>query len=180
MNRNLLTGTAAVLLLAVSSPADEVSQVTLPNGAAVSLKDDFTWEYVIQDEGSPDLTAQVMKQTELLGSTELLDSTAKEGIKVDYIQSRWDDSRLGLDFELESRTDKNAVLVDVEASFYDDGGSLIKKQTLTLWQATHRMPETYLRQGQRRASRTQWVEGIPSEKWKKGLLSLKITKIKFR
>ncbi|WKE64933.1 DUF3157 family protein [Gallaecimonas kandeliae] len=166
---------AALLLgLASTAHAAEVARVKLPNGALVSLKDDFTWEYVLMAEKDKGLAPAVLAKPELLGAT------AKDGVKVRLAHHRWDGERLGLTFGLENQNTENVVKVLAEVSFYGDDGKLLKQQELTLWQAEYRLPDSYLRQGQDRDSRELWVEGISPTQWQKGLLALKVKKLEFR
>ncbi|EKE72409.1 DUF3157 family protein [Gallaecimonas xiamenensis] len=164
------------LLLGLSLPAlaAEVAQVTLPNGMVVRLKDDFTWEYVIAKTPDQHLAPQALAQAELLAST------AKDRVKLKLARHQWQDGRLGLVFNLENDNSENVVKVVADAQFFDDQGKPIKRQSLVVWQAEYRMPESYLRKGQSRDSRELWVEGIDPAQWQKGLVSLSISKLQFR
>ncbi|WP_028865424.1 DUF3157 family protein [Psychromonas aquimarina] len=181
-------GLAALFLLSFPAFSGEISTVTLDNGAKVWLKDDFTWEYVIlteqpvvqnsqsttQTTATPALTAAAMTQSALLSTAAL------DGVKVSFTESKWEDGKLGLNFDLHSTTSKNIVVVDIEVTLFDDSGKHLKKEVLTVWQAQYRLPETYLREGEQRPSRTLWVEGIDQSSWGKQLLSLKVIEVKAR
>ncbi|ABO25620.1 DUF3157 domain-containing protein [Shewanella loihica] len=105
----------------------------------------------------------------------LLRSTAKGGAKVSYLKSQWDSKgRLGLNFELSSNSEENYVIIEMEIGLYADSGELIKTETVNVWQAIFRVPETYLRKGQTRDSETFWIEGIDKARWSKELMTLKI------
>ncbi|MGS0677446.1 DUF3157 family protein [Shewanella sp. 125m-1] len=222
----------AFLMFSIPALAEEVTRVTLENGATVKLNDDFTWEYVIlESQTKPDTavpvtlpatvgaaaiadSTAVAKSAAVAGSataventtatknatrattaavpttlpantetltsnaiaqSELLKSTAKSGVKVSLLNSQWDDDgRLGLTFDLSSNSPEHYVMIQLEISLFADSGALIKKETVKVWQAIFRIPDTYLRKGQTRDSRVFWVEGIDKAQWSKQLMSLKI------
>lgn len=120
------------------------------------------------------LTANAIARPELLGST------AKDGIKVTFTDSQWKGNKLGLTFELTSTSGEHVTLVEVEASFFADDGTLLKTEKLEVWEAIFRMPETYLRKGEQRKSRVIWVEDVDKNRWQKQLVNLKITEINSR
>lgn len=202
-----LSTLSSLLLLTSSVMAADIANITLENGAQVRLKDDFTWEYVITEtKAAPNtfvsepvvnsvnnatklpspaqeskvtapvttLTATAIAQPELLGST------ARDGIKVSFTEGQWKDDKLGLSFELTSTSAKHITLVEVEASFFADNGTLLKTEKLDIWEAIFRMPETYLRKGEQRKSSVIWVKGIDKNQWHKQLINLKITEINSR
>lgn len=197
-----LSALSSLLLLTSSVMAADVAQITLENGAQVRLKDDFTWEYVITEtKAAPNalattavvstsssvalatqtvaapvttLTATAIAQPELLGST------GKDGIKVSFAEGQWKGDKLGLSFDLASTSNEHVTLVEVEASFFADNGTLLKTEKLEVWEAIFRMPETYLRKGEQRKSSVIWVEGIDKAQWQKQLINLKITEINSR
>lgn len=203
-----LSALSSLLLLTSSVMAADVANITLENGAQVRLKDDFTWEYVITEtKAAPNalaaaavasassnvasvpsaavttqtvaapvttLTATAITQPELLGST------AKDGIKVSFAEGQWKGDKLGLSFDLASTSNEHVTLVEVEASFFTDNGTLLKTEKLEVWEAIFRMPETYLRKGEQRKSSVIWVEGIDKAQWQKQLINLKITEINSR
>lgn len=115
--------------------------------------------------------------TKAMTSTELLGKTAKNGISVSLAQAKWDGDKLGLIFTLESSNSDSMVTVLIDANFYNDQGVKLNEQELPIWQAIKRMPETYLRKGEKRQSKVIWVEGIDKQQWKKQLLILKITEL---
>lgn len=105
----------------------------------------------------------------------LLRATAKGGAKVSYLKSQWDSKgRLGLNFELSSNSEENYVIIEMEIGLFADSGELIKTETVNVWQAIFRVPETYLRKGQTRNSETFWIEGVDKAQWSKELMTLKI------
>jgi len=197
-----LSALSSLLLLSSTVIAADVATITLENGAQVRLKDDFTWEYIITETKAAEmpmavaaapsanivststaavaaapvttLTANAIARPELLGST------AKDGIKVTFTDSQWKGNKLGLTFELASTSSEHVTLVEVEASFFADDGSLLKTEKLEVWEAIFRMPETYLRKGEQRKSRVIWVEDVDKNRWQKQLVNLKITEINSR
>ncbi|WP_420804962.1 DUF3157 family protein [Shewanella piezotolerans] len=199
----------ALFSLSAPAYADEVARVTLENGATVKLNDDFTWEYIIlESQAKPDTVVPVtlpatvaavsenaapsvtpttpIANTEALTSSAiaqsaLLKSTAKSGVKVSFLDSQWDDDgRLGLTFELSSNSSEHYVMIELEVSLFADSGALIKKETVKVWQAVFRMPDSYLRKGQTRESRVLWIEGIDKAQWTKQLMSLKMKEMDSR
>lgn len=120
------------------------------------------------------LTAAALAQPELLGST------AKDGIKITLADTKWKGDKLGLVFDFDSTSNEHVTVVEVEVSFYNDNGALLKTEKLEAWEAIFRMPETYLRKGQHRQSDTIWVEGVNKQQWQKQLISLKIIEIESR
>lgn len=121
------------------------------------------------------LTAGAMAQSALLKST------AKGGVKISYLNSRWDkEGRLGLNFELSSTSSENYVMIELEIGLFGDSGQLLKRETVDVWQAIFRMPETYLRKGQTRNSETLWIEGIDKSQWDQQLMTLKIKEMSSR
>ncbi|QQX80215.1 DUF3157 family protein [Shewanella sp. KX20019] len=111
----------------------------------------------------------------------LLKSTGKSGVKVSFLNEQWDDDgRLGLTFELSSNSSEHYVMIELEISLFADSGALIKRETVKVWQAVFRMPDTYLRKGQTRESRVLWIEDIDKAQWTKQLMSLKMKEMDSR
>lgn len=200
-----LSTLSSLLLLSSSAIAADVATITLENGAHVRLKDDFTWEYVVTETkaAATVLAAETVTTTSssaalasmapiatappvmtltatAIAKPELLGSTAKDGIKVSFTDSQWQGDKLGLTFELTSTSGEHVTLVEVEASFFADNGTLLKTDKLEIWEAIFRMPETYLRKGEQRKSPVIWVEGIDKSQWQQQLIDLKITEINSR
>ena len=202
-----LSALSSLLLLSSSVMAADVATITLENGAQVRLKDDFTWEYIITETkaakapavatvavaaapsvaavASTPVVVEAAKPVTTLTANaiarpEILGSTAKDGIKVTFSESQWKQDKLGLTFELASTSGEHVTLVEVEASFFADDGTLLKTEKLEVWEAIFRMPETYLRKGEQRKSPVIWVEGVDKNRWQKQLLNLKITEINSR
>ncbi|MGE6651301.1 DUF3157 family protein [Shewanella colwelliana] len=185
---------------------EKVAIVTLEDGTKIQINDDFTWEYVFLESQTPTnnleatsvaTSASVIATTEQNSATApvvadtltasamkqatLLKSTAKNGVKVSYLNSQWDDkNRLGLTFELSSNSPEHYVVIELEIGLFSDSGSLIKKETVKVWKAIFRMPESYLRKGQIRESRVFWIDGIDKQQWNKQLMTLKVTEMDSR
>ena len=191
------------LLLAsvtLGSSAANVSTVTLDNGATVLLHDDYTWEYIaintdiveeannaIPSDDIVDLTAitasnsvQVSKNKSSLLHSGLLNTAVKYDVKVTYSDSVWRDQALGLKFILSSDNADGVVIVKVAVSFYDDNANKITEKIINVWQASYRLPDTYLRKGESRNSRIIWVDGIDKTNWTNKLLSLKVIEVETR
>lgn len=150
---------------ATIAPAAPVAapKVTMPTAPAVNTQVSTTR-----------LTAAALAQPELLAST------AKDGIKITLADTKWKGDKLGLVFDFDSTSNEHVTVVEVEVSFYNDMGELLKTEKLEAWEAIFRMPETYLRKGQHRQSDAIWVEGINKQQWQKQLISLKIVEIESR
>ena len=71
-------------------------------------------------------------------------------------------------------------MIELEVSLFADSGALIKRETVKVWQAVFRMPDTYLRKGQTRESRVLWIEDIDKAQWTKQLMSLKMKEMDSR
>lgn len=154
------------------APAESVAAVTTPVAAQTVAMP--TAPTVNTQVATTRLTAAALAQPELLGST------AKDGIKITLADTQWKDNELGLVFDFDSTSDEHVTVVNVEASFFNDQGGLIKTETIEAWEAIFRMPETYLRKGQHRQSPVLWVEGINQQQWQQKLISLKIVEIESR
>ncbi len=154
--------------------AEQLAILTLENGSQVRLKDDFTWEYVVLDQATQTLTEQAQAKPELLKVA------AKDGVQVSLAQSHWQGDELALAFEVANTGSRNVVKVVVKASFYDDSGKPLKAQRFNAWLAEYRLPESYLRPGQARHSRTFDVDGLDPAQWQQGLVSLAIEEVEFR
>ncbi|WP_025563628.1 DUF3157 family protein [Psychromonas sp. SP041] len=177
--------------------AANIGTVTLDNGATVLLHDDHTWEYIaintdalneaketnktIPSEitDSNMVTPSNSEQASLLRSG-LLNTAVKYGVKVTYSDSVWQDQALGLKFKLSSNNSDGVVIVKVAVSFYDDNANKITEKTINVWQASYRLPDTYLRKGEPKNSRVVWIDGINKANWTNKLLSLKVVEVETR
>jgi len=179
--------------------AASLATVTLDNGATILLHDDNTWEYIAINsktvnsvtnkhtsavETSTVLTTtdptQVKSNKSSLIQAGLLNTAVKNDVKVTFNDAIWKDQSLGLTFTLSSKNPDGVVIVKVNVTFYDNQTNQIAEKTLNVWQASYRLPETYLRKGDTRDSRVIWVEGINKAQWTNNLLSLKIIEVETR
>jgi len=179
--------------------AANIGTVTLDNGAIISFHDDYTWEYVAisadaADQAnktissnninsnvvSPANSEQALKNRSSLLRSGLLNTSVKNDVKVTYSDSIWRDQSLGLKFILSSDNTDGVVIVKVAISFYDDKTNKTTEQTVNVWQASYRLPETYLRKGETRNSRIIWFDGIDKMSWTNKLLSLKVIEVETR
>ncbi|MGB6137719.1 MAG: DUF3157 family protein [Shewanella sp.] len=159
---------------AVVTNVVDTSVANISNNAAQQTNTVTPTVAALVTDSTTRLTATALAQPELLGST------AKDGIKITLADTKWKDNKLGLIFDFDSTSDDHVTVVNVEASFFNDQGSLIKTEILEAWEAIFRMPETYLRKGQHRQSPVLWVEGVNQQQWQKQLISLKIVEIESR
>lgn len=190
----LLLGSVTLGLSAAS-----IGTATLDNGAIISFHDDYTWEYVAINADaadqvnntissnninsnvvSPANSEQALKNRSSLLRSGLLNTSVKNDVKVTYSDSIWRDQSLGLKFILSSDNTDGVVIVKVAISFYDDKTDKITEQTVNVWQASYRLPETYLRKGDTRNSRIVWIDGIDKTSWTSKLLSLKVIEVETR
>jgi len=179
--------------------AASIGTVTLDNGATVQLNDDHTWEYIaVNTEPTakadntiapaviasttviPASTEQTAKDKSSLVRSGLLNTAVKSDVKVTFSEATWREQSLGLKFALSSNNSEGVVIVKVAATFYDDEAKQISEKTFNVWQASYRLPNTYLRKGETRDSRIIWVDGIDKANWTDKLLSLKIVEIETR
>ena len=190
----LLLGSVTLGLSAAS-----IGTATLDNGAIISFHDDYTWEYVAisadaadqvsktissnninSNVVSPANSEQALKNRSSLLRSGLLNTSVKNDVKVTYSDSIWRDQSLGLKFILSSDNTDGVVIVKVAISFYDDKTNKITEQIVNVWQASYRLPETYLRKGDTRNSRIIWIDGIDKTSWTNKLLSLKVIEVETR
>jgi len=190
----LLLGSVTLGLSAAS-----IGTVTLDNGTIISFHDDYTWEYVAisadaagevnntissnkisSNVVNPANSEQALKNRASLLRSGLLNTSVKNDVKVTYSNSIWRDQTLGLKFMLSSDNADGVVIVKVAISFYDDKTNKITEQAVNVWQASYRLPETYLRKGETRNSRIIWVDGIDKASWTNKLLSLKVIEVETR
>ena len=166
VNTEITTSTNTVTKAAMMTPASTTAIATTP--------------VIIATSDTPVATTTTKLTAVAIAQPELLGSTAKDGIKVSLADTKWKNNKVGLIFDFDSSSSDHVTVVEVEVSFYNDQGNLIKKENLQAWEAIFRMPETYLRKGEHRQSDIFWVEGIDKQQWQKQLISLKIVEIKSR
>jgi hypothetical protein len=167
----------------IAKQANVVTQPTIASAASIAAVTTPVAAPTVAMPTAPAMNTQV-STTRLtaaaLAQPELLGSTAKDGIKIALADTKWKGDKLGLVFDFDSTSNEHVTVVEVEVSFYNDNGALLKTEKLEAWEAIFRMPETYLRNGQHRQSDTIWVEGVNKQQWQKQLISLKIVEIESR
>ncbi len=166
------------VILESQAKPDTAIPVTLPaTAAAVAVTENATTAVT---PTAPIANTEALTSSAIAQSA-LLKSTAKSGVKVSFLDGQWDDDgRLGLTFELSSNSSEHYVMIELEVSLFADSGALIKKETVKVWQAVFRMPDSYLRKGQTRESRIFWIEDIDKTQWTKQLMSLKMKEMDSR
>lgn len=166
------------VILESQAKPDTAIPVTLPaTAAAVAVTENTTTAVT---PTAPIANTEALTSSAIAQSA-LLKSTAKSGVKVSFLDGQWDDDgRLGLTFELSSNSSEHYVMIELEVSLFADSGALIKKETVKVWQAVFRMPDSYLRKGQTRESRIFWIEDIDKTQWTKQLMSLKMKEMDSR
>ena len=157
--------------------ATKVADTSVANISATAAQQTNT---VTPTEAASVTDSTTRLTTSAMAQPELLASTTKEGIKITLADTKWKGDKLGLVFDFDSTSNEHVTIVEVEVSFYDDNGALLKTEKLEAWEAIFRMPETYLRKGQHRQSPVLWVEGVNQQQWQKQLISLKIVEIESR
>ncbi|BAJ04243.1 DUF3157 family protein [Shewanella violacea] len=168
-----------VILETLPATSSETSPQAVTAITAIGLNTTSTIN-LASTSGANKATSQTMTAS-AMSQAELLKSTAKSGVKVSFSKAEWDDDgRLGLTFDLASTSSEHYVMIELDISLYDDSGSKLKTETVKVWKAIFRSPDTYLRKGEQRQSRTFWIQGINASQWTKQLLSLKIGEMNSR
>ena len=113
---------ACCLLFSAGSAATELTRVELKDGTEVVLNDDFTWRYVLlsaPDTEAAQLTAAIM------ANSALMTTSVSQGVRVTFKSARWDDTELGLDFDIENISPLTVLKVTIAATLFDDSGNKI-------------------------------------------------------
>ena len=177
--------------------AANIGKATLDNGTIVLLHDDYTWEYVAinavadkKDTALADITipthvtpsnpASATEDKSSLLHSGLLHTAVKNDVKVTYTDAVWREQSVGLTFGLSSNNDDGVVIVKVIVTFFDDNAKKLTERTINIWQASYRLPDTYLRKGEPRESRVIWIDGVDKANWSNQLLSLKVVEVETR
>ncbi len=138
-------------------------------------KDQASTSVAIEQKQSPTIVTNPKSQW-----LSLNDVTQKNDVNVKLLSTQWENGRLGLIFELASQSPDNYVTIDLAVSLFSDSGELLKEDHINVWQATFRLPDSYLRKGQVRESRIFWFSGINKEQWTKQLININIEKMESR
>ncbi|WP_369434454.1 DUF3157 family protein [Psychromonas sp. MME1] len=190
-NKYSLFLTFVISIISLPSLASEETLVTLENGKVVKLNPDFTWQYVVdinsikKDQASTSVAIEQKQSPTIVTNPKsqwlsLNDVTQKNDVNVKLLSTQWENGRLGLIFELASQSPDNYVTIDLAVSLFSDSGELLKEDHINVWQATFRLPDSYLRKGQVRESRIFWFSGINKEQWTKQLININIEKMESR
>ena len=169
--------------------ANELTRVVLEDGTEVVLNDDFTWQYVLLNQPKADANTDTETKTASLtpqltpaamANTVLMTTNVSQGVRVTFKSASWDDTELGLDFDIENTSPLTVLKVTIAATLFDDSGNKITTSEFDVWQAKNRLPETYLRKGQQRVSRTFKLDDIKASQWQKQFISLTIIAVETR
>jgi hypothetical protein len=189
---------ACCLLFSASiAAATELTRIVLEDGTEVVLNDDFTWQYVLLNQPKADAnTATETKTASLspqevpeivpqltpaaMANTALMTTNVSQGVRVTFKSASWDDSELGFDFDIENNSSVTVLKVTIAATLFDDSGNKMTTSEFDVWQAQNRLPETYLRKGQQRVSRTFKLDDIKASQWQKQFISFTIIAVETR
>ena len=149
----------ASALLSSSAFADQV--MTLQDGKQVLLKDDFTWQYVAQEQTEttseiavPVTAAPVVAVpivTNVRGTTIVVDSKkpslqlSQSGVDVVLGASRYEDGELIIPTAITNQGTQAVILVSLKLGVYSPNGELLEEKTVAVWKSIKRMADTYLR-----------------------------------
>ncbi|MDO2947198.1 DUF3157 family protein [Aeromonas simiae] len=148
-----------VPMLALAAP---LTQVTLPDGTQVQLNDDHTWEYLVlkpaepvaqpSATGSPSVAAAPVLTEQAKAHPELLGQATRDGIRLALDKVTGSDT-LALSFTATNLGDRSAIQVSGWITLFSQDGRQWAREPARFWIAETRMPETYLRKGESRATR---------------------------
>ncbi|MEZ9423423.1 DUF3157 family protein [Vibrio lentus] len=147
----------ASALLSSSAFADQM--VTLPDGKEILLKDDFTWQYVAQEQTETATTSEIATApvvavpiaTNVRGTTIIVDSKkpslqlSQSGVDVVLGASRYEDGELIIPTAITNQGTQAVILVSLKLGVYSPSGELLEEETVAVWKSIKRMADTYLR-----------------------------------
>lgn len=157
-------------LLAQAAP---LTQVTLPDGRQVQLNDDYTWEYLLIKPATPAVLTE-----QALANPDMLSQAARDGITVKLSQVGGEDP-LQLQFMLSNGGTRNVVRVNGSVTLFSEQGAQLATQEVRFWAGENRLPDSYLRQGEQRPSRTIEL-ARPAGLSGKPLVRVQIDEVEFR
>ncbi|KEP92261.1 DUF3157 family protein [Aeromonas caviae] len=178
----LLVALCLCPLLAEAAP---LHQITLPDGRQVQLNDDFTWEYLLvkpaatvagqavtASVAAPVLTEQAMAHPDLLSQA------TRDGItvKLDLVAG---DDPLSLQFVVSNTGSRNVVRVNGSLTLFSADGVQLSSEPVRFWVGENRLPDSYLRKGEARASRAIEL-ARPAGLTGKPLVRVQIDEVEFR
>ena len=154
----------AASIVSLSTWAGETVQ--LKDGRYIQLNDDFTWQYVPQQQTSeltpPVLAAPVIAKPRLsgvaitVGDHNPVLQLSDSGVDVVLSAPRYEHGKLKLSIAITNQSSQSVIAVRLAIRVQDAQGVWSEEQEVTIWQSIKRMSETYLR------PRTS-VEGKPLE-----------------
>ena len=152
----------AASLFSTLGQAAPLAQTPLPDGRLIQIEDDFTWHYVLEASAAKPTQPQsrgdvTQLGTQVLADPALLHTAAASGVKVHLLKQVRDDDQLGLTLEVSNLAAGSVVGVQGRITLYSAQGVQLSQQESPFWQAEYRLPESYLRQDQRRTFRTIWL-----------------------
>lgn len=158
----------ATLLTTSLVSATEV--VTLADGRNVLLKDDFTWEYVIENTQqtttpespnpplnvsseavSPPARVAIPAVSNTVGTTLVVNSNkptlqlSDSGVDILIGAASYEGGRLILPTSVTNQSSQSVIQVEMVIEVFDMSGNALAKETVLVWQSIKRMPDTYLR-----------------------------------
>ena len=138
--------------------------VTLQDGKQILLKDDFTWQYVAQEQAEEVATTSeiavpiaaapvvaVPVATNVRGTTIVVDSKkpslqlSQSGVDVVLGASHYEDGELIIPTAITNQSTQAVILVSVKIDVYSASGELLEEKTVAVWKSIKRMADTYLR-----------------------------------
>lgn len=175
----------ALCLFPLLAEAAPLHQITLPDGRQVQLNDDFTWEYLLVKpaEASPGKTvtasvAAPVLTEQALAHPDLLSQATRDGITVKLDQVTGEDP-LSLQFLVSNTGSRNVVRVNGSLTLFSAEGAQLSSQPVRFWVGENRLPESYLRKGEARASRAIEL-ARPASLTGKPLVRVQIDEVEFR
>lgn len=175
----------ALCLFPLLAEAAPLHQITLPDGRQVQLNDDFTWEYLLVKpaEASPGKTvtasvAAPVLTEQALAHPDLLSQATRDGITVKLDQVTGEDP-LSLQFLVSNTGSRNVVRVNGSLTLFSAEGVQLSTQPVRFWVGENRLPESYLRKGEARASRAIEL-ARPASLTGKPLVRVQIDEVEFR
>ncbi|OEF92790.1 DUF3157 family protein [Vibrio splendidus] len=152
----------ASALLSSSAFADQM--VTLQDGKQILLKDDFTWQYVAQEQAEEVATTSAIAvpvaaapvvavpvATNVRGTTIVVDSKkpslqlSQSGVDVVLGASHYEGGELIIPTAITNQSTQAVILVSVKLGLYSASGELLEEKTVAVWKSIKRMADTYLR-----------------------------------
>ncbi|MGF1752280.1 DUF3157 family protein [Vibrio makurazakiensis] len=133
-------------------PALADQTITLEDGKEIRLKDDFTWEYISnQNDASKDefQSVPVAKSTKgttiTIGDNKPSLQLSKSGIDILIGAGLYENGNLTLPVSITNQSSQAIVLVTLKVAVHSLSGELLYQDTINTWQSIKRLADTYLR-----------------------------------